>query len=263
MSAARRLPLLLLPVLLGCATNGGLRRVETQVAVLRMETARRDSARAAELDRIIAIQDRLLDSLSSTQQALRSFRLATAADLTDINRQLVQIQELTGQSQLRLSQLRADLEARIQAGMFAPPVVPPPEAGDTLGAPATPVASANQMYQAARLQYQRNSLGTARLGFHQFLAAYPNDPQVPDALYWLAETFQGENPDSAVAYYGQVVSRFASSPRAATSLYKVGRVAEDRNDVRGARTAYERLLRDFPRSDEAPLARERLNALRP
>ena len=115
MSGARRVLPVGLLLLVGCATNGGLRRVETQVAVLRVETARRDSARAAELDRIIALQDRLLDSLVHTQQALHAFRSTTVADLADIARQLVQIQELTGQSQQRLSELRSDLEARIQA----------------------------------------------------------------------------------------------------------------------------------------------------
>lgn len=265
MIAARRiLPVLCLALLVGCATNGGLRRVETQVTVLRVETARRDSARGAELDRIIRIQERLLDSLASTAQALRSFRSATAADLTDITRQLVQIQELTGQSQQRLTQLRADLEARNNATFLTPPVTaadsagePPPVGG---GAPA----SANQMYQAALMQFRRGSTGTARMGFHAYLAAWPNDLQVADALYFIGETFTTESPDSAVVYYTKVLQAHPTSTRAASALYKIGRAAEARNDLVAARAAYERLIREYPRADnEVSLARGRLTALRP
>ncbi len=263
MSQARLVLPLGLLLLVGCATNGGLRRVETQVAVLRVETARRDSARAAELDRIIALQARMLDSLAHTQQALHAFRSSTVADLADIARQLVQIQELTGQSQQRLSELRSDLEARIQASLLAVPPAVPVTPEDSAAIALVPTPSANQMYQAAIMQFRRGSLGTARLGFQEYLRAWPNDGQVADALYHIGETWATESPDSAIAYHSQVVDRFPASSRAPTSLYKIGQAAEARNDPRAARAAYERLIREYPRAPDVPLAQDRLNALRP
>ncbi len=261
------LPALLLALLSGCATSGAVRRVETQVTVLRVETARRDSVRAAELERVIGLQESLLDSLSQTQQALRAFRSATNADITEVTRQLVAIQELSGQSQQRLSQLRADLEARYQGGLVAP-MNPPAGPGDTTGAAFTPGGppppSANQMFQAALMQLRRGSLGTARMGFQEYLMQWPQDAQVPDALYQVGETFATENPDSALAYYDRVLREFPASPRAPTALYKIGRLSEERNDIPAARAAYQRLLRDYPRAaDEVPLAQGRLAALRP
>jgi tol-pal system protein YbgF len=140
----------------------------------------------------------------------------------------------------------------------------PDSAADTLGLAAAPPPSANQMYQAARLQFLRGSLGTARMAFHDFLQVWPSDPQAPDALYQIGETWATENPDSAIAYYTQVVERFRTSARAPTALYKIGLAAEARNDTRAAIAAYERLIREFPRaSDEVELARRRLDALRP
>lgn len=247
--------------LTGCATNGALRRVETQVTVLRVESARRDSSRAAELERLIRIQEAVLDSLNSSRRALALFQAGVSGELTDVQRQLVQIQELTGQSQQRLSQLRADLEARNQAALIPQPVAPLP--GDTVQVQRPPLASANQMYQASLLQFTRGSLGTARRGFQEYLTNWPDDERVPDALYYIGETFAVENPDSAVVYYQAVFNRFAASTRAPTALYKTGRAAEARNDSRTAIAAYERLLREYPRADEVLLARERLTALRP
>jgi tol-pal system protein YbgF len=119
------------------------------------------------------------------------------------------------------------------------------------------------MYQGARQQLNRGSLSTARGGFQQFLAAYPGHALVPDALYSVGETFYFTAPDSAVAYYTQVVTRFPKAAKAATALYKMGRLEEDRKNVAPARGYYQRLLKEYPSSDEAGLARNRLQNLRP
>jgi TolA-binding protein len=44
-------------------------------------------------------------------------------------------------------------------------------------------------------------------------------------------------------------------------LYKLGLLAERRKDLEVARGFYQRVVRDYPRSDEAALARDRLKTL--
>jgi tol-pal system protein YbgF len=119
------------------------------------------------------------------------------------------------------------------------------------------------MYQGARLQLNRGSLSTARRGFQDFLAAYPNHELVPDAMYSVAETFYFTAPDSALVYYGQVIGRFPKATKASTALYKMGRLEEDRKNAAAAKTHYERLLKEYPTSPEADLARSHLRNLRP
>jgi len=62
-------------------------------------------------------------------------------------------------------------------------------------------------------------------------------------------------------YYRRVVELYAKSPRAASSLYKLGLLAERRKDTDGAKDFYQRVISDYPRSDEAALARDRLKSL--
>ena len=69
------------------------------------------------------------------------------------------------------------------------------------------------------------------------------------------------HPDSAAAYYRQVVDKHPTSPRAAAALYNLGLLAERRKDMAGARDAYQRVTQKYPQSDEAALARDRLKAL--
>ena len=246
----------------GCATKGDLRRVEDQLVLSRKDAARADSARAAQLQQVITTQRRIMDSLASSQRALRSAvqsNLTTlkgdlASDLYNIQQQLVQIQALTGQSQQRLTELRTQLDARSEQLR-----APSGDSGRTAG-PANQ-SSADQIYEASLQQLRRGSPGTARTGFREFLRLYPKDRRVADVNYFIGETFSGEAPDSATQYYLVVVQAYPTSNRAATALYKLGLLAEQGQDVEAARKYYQRVVKDYPRSDEAALAADRLASL--
>jgi tol-pal system protein YbgF len=250
-----------------CATSGSVKRVETQVAVMRAQMTRQDSARAAELGRIIQLQQRILDSLTASRETLRR---EMAQQFLDVQQQLVQVQELTGQSQRRLSELKRQLDDRSERLSLidttpAAPAAPAPAAPADTVRPAPPpgTPTPDQLYQSSLQELRRGSLATARVGFREFLRTYPTHAQVPDALYFMGETFAVENADSAAAYYRQVVERFRTSDRAPTSLYKTGLLAEQRQNRPAAQAAYQRLLQQYPRSPEANLARDRLAALKP
>ncbi len=246
-------------VLQGCATRGQLRRLEAELQTFRVESARRDSIRAAALAALLTMQDRIMDSLGAARRALGTLDARVQADLTEIQRQMIAVQELTGQSQVRLTQLKAALDARAEQAAAAGRTGAAP--GDTSARAATPTA--DQMYQNARTQHIRGALTTARSGYQQFLQAYPTDARAPDALYYIAETFGEQTPDSTAAYYTQVVGQFPRSPRASSALLRLGRLAENRGDRAAARRYYQRVIQDYPNSDDVELARDRLRTLSP
>lgn len=250
----------LLGASLGCATPGNVRRVETQVLVLRAETSRQDSVRAAELARIIRLQQQVLDSLTITRQGLRIMEAKSTNDLTDVMRQLLAVQEMVGQSQRNLTQLRGQLDARAEG---QPPGPVAPAVPDT-SVRVAPSASGEQMYSAALQQYRRGSLGTARKAFLDFLQQYPSHPNTVDAMYFAAETFETSAPDTAIARFGEVRAKFPQSVRAPAALYKIGYVLEQYlKDSARARAAYQRVVTEYPRSEDAELAKTRLEALKP
>lgn len=262
-SAVRALLGVLVPALVagtgvtGCASKGDVQMVQGEVALLRAEMSRRDSARAAQLGEVIRTQQGIMDSLGVTRRAVAQLKGDLAPDLYNIQQQLVQLQELTGQSQQRLTELRTRLEAR------GAEIESAPAPGDT-AAPiggATTSASADQMYEASLAQLRRGSLTTARLGLREMLRAHPSSDRAPDALYFIGQSYASENPDSAAAYYGQVAEKYPQSPRAASAVYNLGLLAERRKDTARAREAFQRVVQSYPQSDEAALARDRLKAL--
>jgi tol-pal system protein YbgF len=243
-----------------CASRGDVQMVQGEVALLRAEVSRRDSARAAQLGEVIRLQQGLMDSLGSTRRAVAQLKGDLTPDLYNIQQQLVQLQELTGQSQQRLTELRTRLEARGAEIESSPTTTTP---GDT-AAPVpggTSSASADQMYEASLAQLRRGSLSTARLGLRELLRSHPTSERAPDALYFIGQSYATENPDSAAAYYGQVAERYPQSPRSASAVYNLGLLAERRRDTAKAREAFQRVVQSYPQSDEAALARDRLKAL--
>src|ERR1700752_526966 len=254
-SAARNALILSLGLTAGCALKGDVRKVELQVQALQAQLAKRDTARAAEQEPVLAAI-RLLQQALATQQAyLVHLRGDLRTELIGINQQLVAVQELTGQSQQRLTELRSRLEQRSQQP--DPNAVPVGPSGN----PAGP--GPDQMYDASLQQYRRGSTGTARLGFREFLRVYPTDERAPDALYYVGESFEPSAPDSAVAVYDQLVKAYPNSSRAPSALYKLGRLAEQRGDRNAARNYYSRVIAGYPRSPEADLARQNQQRLRP
>ena len=246
----------------GCVSKSDLQLVQGEVALLRAETLRRDSTRAAQLTEVIQMQRQIMDSLAMTRRTVAQVKGDVSQDLYNIQQQLVQLQELTGQSQQRLSELRTQLEARAAQESESPAPSGAPAPGDSAqpsggGAPAP----ADAMYEASLAQLRRGSTTTARLGLREMLKNYPNSPRAPDALYFIGQSFAADNPDSAGAYYSQVVDQYPTATRAPSALYNLGLLAERRKDTAKAKDAYQRVVQKYPQSDEAALARDRLKAL--
>jgi tol-pal system protein YbgF len=117
------------------------------------------------------------------------------------------------------------------------------------------------MYEASLAQLRRGSTTTARLGLREMLKTYPTSPRASDALYFIGQSFAADSPDSAGAYYSQVVDQYPTAARAPSALYNLGLLAERRKDNAKAKDAYQRVVQKYPQSDEAALARDRLKAL--
>jgi tol-pal system protein YbgF len=251
MSARRLLALGLVPLLGACATKRDVRDLRDEMAAMR---AAQDSS-FREMQR----QNRvLLDSLADHNARLRG-------DLNNrflqVDRQLVQIQELTGQGQQRLQELREQIDAR--ARQEAARQAEAAAAGsDTASSGGGSTAGADELYNTSMASLRRGSLQTARAGFQEFLRAYPNHRQAPDALFYVGETYnEGKDVQNALQTYAQVVQRYPASPRAATALYRAGTIEAGRGNRTEARALFNRVVQSYARSPEATLARDQLAKL--
>lgn len=251
----------------GCALRGDVTRLERQLLEAQRAAARGDSAMAANLAAVARMLQGVYDSIATQRDQLTSLRGDLRLELFNVQRQLVAIQELTGQSQQRLTELRTQLDQRSAQLSAAPAAGPPADQSAAPGAPggaAPPDPTAEQLLELSLQQLRRGSPATARTGFAEFLRRHGSHARAVDAEFFTGEAWSAERrADSAAAAYRRVVQRFPQSPRAASALFKLGAMAAAAGRVDEARQHFTRVVTQYPSSEEAALARDQLRALAP
>ena len=257
MMRARRLAPLLALAVGGClASKGDVALLQNELRTMQNASAQADAAQRAHIDQVLAQISRATDSVRMLSARLAKLQGDVQNDHYEMGRQILQIQELSGQSQRRIQELRASLEERSSQ----PPAAVMP--GDTSKpAPAGPGPA--QLFQSSLDQLRRGSTSVARSGFEELVRLYPTSEDAPEAMVYIGETYAKErNQVAADSVYALVIKQYPTSPRAATALYKRALSMKAAGQTAAARVAFDRIIREFPRSDEAALAREQLRTIR-
>jgi tol-pal system protein YbgF len=274
-----------------CASRNDIRILQSDLQVMRIEANQADSMRRVQLDAVIASLGHTQDTLRSMHAQLFKFQGDVRGELYALGQQLIQVQELTGQSQRRLQELRASMEQRapdVAAPVTSPQSAvpsgqpqstqPPATQPQTRTQPSTAVTPStvpqnaapdaqtpgpNQLFQLSLDQLRRGSAVAARAGFQDLLRQYPTADVAPEAQYYIAQSYETEGSiASADSAYALVVSKYPQSPRAPSALYKRALALQAQGKVQAARAALDLVIRNYPRSDEAVLARDRLRTLK-
>ncbi|HET6228934.1 MAG TPA: tol-pal system protein YbgF [Longimicrobiaceae bacterium] len=259
MRARAILSLVVLPTLGGClATQSDVRLVRGELVSMQQRQASTDSL-IRSLQRQMSVT---LDSLSS--QGVRS-RGDLANRLLQMERQLVQIQELTGQGQAQVVQLRAQLDrqtqelARQQAAAADSSGGSAPQPGSSSSAAS---GTPEEIYNAALGAYRRGSFATARAGFEEMLRTSPQNRLAPDAQYYVGETYaQTRDPGRALDAFDRVTELYPTAPKAATALFRAAQIELARGNRAEARARFNEVVRAYPRAPEATQARQELARL--
>ena len=243
----------------GCfASKGDVALLQGQLNTMSQVASSNAEVQRVQLDRavaqIVAQVARNNDSVRVIAARLAKLQGDVQNDHYEMGRQILQLQELSGQGQRRIQELRASLEERnAQAGGVA-------GVADSAHAGAPGPA---QLFQSSLDQLRRGATGVARNGFVDLLRLYPASEDAPEAMVYIAETFAAErNQVAADSVYGLVIQRYPKSPKAATALYKRALSLKAAGQTAAARAAFDRILKSYPRSDEAALAKEQLRTIR-
>ncbi|HEX9485184.1 MAG TPA: tetratricopeptide repeat protein [Gemmatimonadaceae bacterium] len=241
-------------LLSGClASKGDVALLQSELHGIRDANQQADATQRARVDLLVSMIQRSLDSVRVVSQRLAKLQGDVQNDHYEMGRQILTIQELTGQSQRRIQELRASLEERNQQPALAPAVP-----GDTTR-PAPGGPGPAQLFQSSLDQLRRGSTTVARSGFEELVRNYPTSDDAPEAMIYIAATYAAErNQAAADSVYGLVVQKYPSSPKAATALYKRALSLRAAGQSAAARGLLDRIVKEYPRSDEAELAREQL-----
>jgi tol-pal system protein YbgF len=119
------------------------------------------------------------------------------------------------------------------------------------------------MLEQARGDYFAGQYSLAIAGFEAFLKAFPKSESAGEEQHYIGESFtQQSRWADAIAAYNVVIQSYPTSPIVHETYYKRGLAQERIGDVDAARASWETVVKQFPESDGARLAKQSLERLR-
>ena len=247
--------------LAGCffATKSDMDNLQMQLIGARAGSSAADSVQRTYLVDMSRTVRSLSDSINALSKRVNAMRTANESDLAAMKEDISQLQDLSGQSERQLRDMRAAVEEKASQPDAAP-------GGDsTSSSPSAPSGGPGpgQLLQAGRDQLLKGGNVAARAAFSALIAKYPKSDLVPEAMFGRAQAYAAErNADAADAEYAKLIVKYPNSPRVPTAMYKRGLQLQASKKTAEAKRLFQEIIKRFPRSDEAALADERLQSIR-
>jgi tol-pal system protein YbgF len=125
-----------------------------------------------------------------------------------------------------------------------------------------PTDTEQGLYEKGLYLTRHGKPAEGRKVLNTFLSRYPKSRLVPNALYWLGETYYAQGKYAqAILSFKDVVKRFPKHHKAAAALLKIGYSYVNLGDQENARFYLNILLKDYSSSDPAQLGRKKLNRI--
>jgi tol-pal system protein YbgF len=208
----------------------------------------------------------------SAEQGRRLTALSTRVDTlaTELSRVAARLDQLSQ----RVETLSREVAARpgaLAPGAPSSPGPASPSAPRGAGGP-----TAEQAYQAAYLDFSKGNYPLAIAGFREFVRRYPDAALADQAQYWVGESLFSQaraslaagqtdkatrELEQAVQEFRRVALNYPRGERVPTALYKEALALLELKQTKLAQARLQYLIDNFPQSEEAPLAKERLTAI--
>lgn len=138
-------------------------------------------------------------------------------------------------------------------------VPPPVNPSTTVGPPPSTGIDPNDLYEQATQDLTQGRYALAQQGFQEFVQRFPDTDLSDNAQYGIGETLFAQSKfDSAAVAYGRVDSLYPKGDKVPAALYKLALSHEKLGRASAAKQTFEGLIKRYPLSGEAQLARERL-----
>jgi len=137
--------------------------------------------------------------------------------------------------------------------------VPPPGQAPTAGVGVSPM----KLFEAARGDYMAGQYELAIIGFTDYVKSFPKSDSVDDAQVGICTAYLADNkPDKAVEACDLAIRNYPTGDKIPEALYRKGLALSMLKDAEGARGAWDEVVKKYPDSAEAQLARQGLERLK-
>lgn len=221
----------------GCAGRGAVKRLESEVSRLRGDLTDTRAGQEAAGKEIRRAQSEI-DALDARTRELGPRVRATAEEVARLAEQMRAADEAIRRTRAALDALPAAAERSVQPRE--------PRAG-----------GAEEAYAAALATFRAREHGQAVLDFLDFIAKYRTHALAGNAQYWIGEAYYVQRDYRQALLEFQKVFEFGAG-KIPDALVKIGSCYWSLRDPSRARQAWQRVVREYPGTEAARVARTQL-----
>ncbi len=218
-------------------------QIREQIKVLQQ----RETEMTARLDRMESAQRNQLE-LVNQLELLRQENARLRGQVETLSNEVATLQK-------RNRDLYTDLDARLKKME--------PQSVTVDGRTAAVDRAELAAYETPLAQFRAGDFKGSLPGFQQFVARYPASAYAPAAQYWIGSAHYAiKDYKSAIAAHRTLVERYADSPRVPDALLSIAESQVQLGDRKSANATLNRVIKEFPETEAAKIARDRLPATR-
>jgi TolA-binding protein len=208
-------------------------------------------------DSVKALNQRLDQANDTTRKGFADQKVI----VDDMGKDLRAIRERVDDTNVRVSNVREELEALRSSIPVAPPQTalppstdpnaPPPPAPTTgPPPPSTAGLSPTRMLDTAMADYAAGQFTLAVTGFEAFLRTFPRSEMADDAQFQIGESYFALNRwTDAIAAYNAVTQNYPMADKVSQAFYKRGLAQERLGQIDAARESWNNVLQRTQDSD--------------
>ena len=134
---------------------------------------------------------------------------------------------------------------------------------EVLSEPKGLSAGMGDLYKDAYETFQKGDLEGARRKFEAFLKQYPNTELSGNAQFWIGETYyQKKDFERAILEYEKAITKYPETGKIPAALFKQALAFLELGDKTNARNLLRRVIERFPHSDQAEMAKKKLETIK-
>jgi tol-pal system protein YbgF len=275
-------------LLFGCASSKDVRMLDKEMDKLYSQInalKRENDFTRNDLSDLRAENQRLKSDLSLRLENIQSEMQSLTTDIEEYK-------EMLKRPSKDMDRVREDMEARLKTleerrrnqeekireleeRLKAPePKTPPPgpkplELEKSVSTKETPTelkgssTGIGDLYKDAYETFHKGDLEGSRRKFEAFLKQYPNTELSDNAQFWIGETYYlKKDYERAIIEYEKAIVKYPEGDKIPAAIFKQALSFLELNDKTNARTLFKRVIEKYPRSDQAEMARKRLETIK-
>jgi len=223
--------------------------LRSQAATLRVDI----DALRQEIQRL---KGRLEESLYAINQKIAALDNSARQRQQKIDR----ADTLSGENRARINHIENYLNFEKARGTASAGSVPTP--GNAPVKPEKPLPE-DDLYLSAKSLMDQGEYDAARKGFVDLIQRFPRSGHADNAQFWIGESYYKEKWfEKAILEYQKVIEKYPKGNKVRASLLKQGFAFLNLGDSANARLILKELVRKYPKSNEAAIARKKLKNLK-